>query len=437
MAVAEVRSAKVRKAVRPVGRVNFILRTIVVTAMAYALEFVAEGLLHLDLLPHYVFVLQRIVVFGLFGMFWFRPVDGRLADAGLARWFRYPAFIVWLVSISLPVVSPRLSIPSFALFFLLLILGGAIPGELASTASSARSADQLDRIQEKHNKRPKGFSSLPPVGRIGFLRALLTLVCLWLPLIRLEDISANHLGAWFARLGYVILCIAWAVKAIGRLEDAGKPPTVRQGLAVIGFFLFLGLLRHVDLSQSSQRWRDFPIFMIPSTLMQWLSELNGYEKLGLFLAIQVPLACLPSTPLQTRVDFGNARAQKTAGPSKTNVLALCGPFEYLRILLVISAFCIPLIYMDHVSQNGVGSWIARVGYAVLAFFWLTFAHGRLKDAGWAHSEYPSQYFLVVSVGSLMPFALHWVNGYGALAIFVILQIPMIFLKSVPLPDDEA
>lgn len=436
MAETELKSAKKGRPIKPVGRVNFVLRTLVVTAMAYALEFVAEGLLHLELLPRYVFVPQRIIVFSLVGMFWFRPVDGRLADAGLARWIRYPVFIVWLVSISLPVVSPQLSILGLVLFSLLLISGGAIRGQLASTASSASDPDQLDRVQERDDTRPKGFSSLPPVGRIAFLRALLTLICLWLPLIRLEDVSANEPGAWFARLGYVILCIAWAVKAIGRLEDAGKPPTVRQGLAVIGLFLSLGLLRRVDMSQSSQRWWDFPVFITASALMRWLSELNGYEKLGLFLAIQVPLAFLPSTPLRTRIDLGNARAQKANKPSKTNVLALCGPFEYLRILLVISAFCVPLIYMDYASHNGVGSWIARIGYAVLAFFWLTFAHGRLKDAGWAHSEYPSQYFLVVSVGSLMPFAFRWVNGYGALVIFIILQIPTLFLKSVPLPDDD-
>ena len=46
-----------------------------------------------------------------------------------------------------------------------------------------------------------------------------------------------------------------------------------------------------------------------------------------------------------------------------------------------------------------------------------------------------QYFLVVSVASLMPLAVHWVNGYGALAIFVLIQTPIALLLSKPRPDD--
>jgi hypothetical protein len=201
------------------------------------------------------------------------------------------------------------------------------------------------------------------------------------------------------------------------------------------------MIRRLAFQSRTEWWRGLPGFNTAAILSQRLIHFNGYEKIGLFLVIQVPLAFLPSRPIPTTSVSENDGAERTARQPikavKTNELALCGPFEYLRILLVIAGVCVPLIYMDYASNSGVGSWVARTGYVILSFFWLTFAHGRLKDAGWAHNAYPAQYFLIVSVASLMPLAAHWVSGYGALAIFVILQIPTAFLESVPLLEEES
>lgn len=152
--------------------------------------------------------------------------------------------------------------------------------------------------------------------------------------------------------------------------------------------------------------------------------------LVLFLLIQVPLVFLPSRPKTAEKE-----GSKKPPAVKTNELALCGAFEYLRILLVIACLWIPLIYMDSTSGGGAGSWIARIGYVILVCAWLIFANGRLEDAGWGHSSYPSQYFLVVSVASLMPLAIHWVNVYEALAIFVLIQTPTALLRSKPAPEN--
>lgn len=424
---------------RPVGRINFVLRTLVVTAMAFAITLLAEELLHLDRLPRYLFVLQRIVVVSMVGMFLFRTISGRLLDAGLARWYRFPMFALWLVSTSLSVLLPQWSLLGPVLFFVLLIFGGASPGKLVPVRSSA--PNQVMRDKEGFSAPSRRAPPLPMVDRIGFLRSLLTLACLWLPLIWLEDFSGNDLGVFFARLCYIILCVVWAVKLFGRLEDAGKAPSVRQGLLLIIFALSIGLMGRLEFHVWTDWWQGFPILNKAAALSQWLTHLNGYEKLGVFLIVQVPLALLPNKPTTMRPfsehDDALRKARQPVNTVKTNVLALCGPFEYLRILLVVAGVCVLLIYMDHASDGGVGSWIARSGYAILAFFWLTFAHGRLKDAGWAHSDYPAQYFLVVTVTSLMPLAVHWLNAYGALAIFVIIQIPTVFLKSVALPDEES
>jgi hypothetical protein len=61
------RGERVIGPIKPVGRVNFALRTLLVTAIAFAIEYLGDGLLHLTLLFHYAYVIQRIVVFGLVG----------------------------------------------------------------------------------------------------------------------------------------------------------------------------------------------------------------------------------------------------------------------------------------------------------------------------------------------------------------------------------
>ena len=62
-------SAQPTKLVRRVGRINFVLRSVVVVALAYSAELLAIDLLPLQLLPNYAFLIQRIAVFGLFGIF--------------------------------------------------------------------------------------------------------------------------------------------------------------------------------------------------------------------------------------------------------------------------------------------------------------------------------------------------------------------------------
>jgi hypothetical protein len=107
----------------------------------------------------------------------------------------------------------------------------------------------------------------------------------------------------------------------------------------------------------------------------------------------------------------------------------------LRRVLVIAFICAPLVYMDGASNHEIGTWIARIGYFILSFAWIMNVTGRFDDAGWTRMWCGSQYILVVSVASLMPLAVHWVSGYGALAIFVLIQTPMAFLRSKPRPEE--
>jgi hypothetical protein len=427
---------------RSVGRLNYVLRILLVTAMAFALEFLGDEFLHLSLLPRYSYALQRVIVFGLVGRFLVTVIDGRLLDIGLPRWYRYPVFAIWLLSISLSTIWPSEWPIGLALFALLLIVGCLIPGMPVTPAS----VDKIARDEEKApslapiKKLPSKFPPRLLVSPRGFLRSLLTFACLWLPLIWLEGASGQGVGVWVARLGYFILSVIWFFKVLGRLGDAGRLPRTRYGYFVIVCVLLVEMLRRgVGVGRSSQSY-GFPFSnaaSVASMLTACLKLINSYEMLALFLLIQVPLALLASKPRTAEPVSEKEGSKKHAPAVKTNELALSSPIEYLRILFVIACLWIPLIYMDNASGGSVGSWIARLGYLILGCSWLIFANGRLEDAGWGHSLYPSQYFLVVAVASVMPLGVHWVNGYGALVIFVLVQIPTVFLGSKPVPEEPS
>lgn len=399
--------------------------------MLYALEFLGDELLHLTLLPHYSYAFQRVTFFGLVGLFLMAVIDGRLLDAGLPRWYRYPIYTVWLLSTSLPVIWPPEWLIGLALFALLLIVGCSIPGRPLSVKCTS-----IGRIAEYEEKAPAPTKKYPTrwsISPVSFLRRLLTIACFWLPLIRLEESSGQGNGVWIARFGYFILCIVWFYIVLGRLFDAGRLLRKRYPIYVTGFILLIMMFRRLESSGRSPQWFRFNFLNALSILLPWLKHTNGYIMLALFLLVQIPLAFLPIKPRtpqpayeNNKIDEGSKRQVSNVKISKSS---LCGPFEYLRILLVIACFWIPLIYLDNVSGGSVGSWIARIGYLILGCFWLFFANGRIEDAGWSHSQYPAQFALVVSVASLMPFAVHWVNGYGALAIFVLIQTPTALLQS--------
>jgi hypothetical protein len=254
--------------------------------------------------------------------------------------------------------------------------------------------------------------------------------------------SGSETGMWVARLGNFILGVVWLIKILGRLEDAGRSPRMGQGLYVVCGVLLIRIFRRLmGVGASSQSYGSpfADVAHIASMLPPWIKLTNGYEILAFFLLIQVPLAFLPSKPRFAEPVFGDScledGSKKTVPVVRTNEISRSGPLEYLRILFVITCFWILLIYMDDASGGSVGSWIARLGYFILGFFWLTFANGRLEDAGWAHSWYPSQYGLVISVVSLMPLAIHWVNGYEALVIFFLVQTPTALLPSKPKPEE--
>jgi len=431
-----------RQSLGRLGRLSFAFRIIAITGTAFALEFLGDALLGLAQLPHVIYVLQRVIVFGALGTILLRGVDQRLLDTGLARWYRYPFIAAWLLSVSLSTAWPSAWRIGLGLFLLVLILGCSIPGRplpAALVATGPTVGPEPTGCAPRQQRQPTLFNT-----PVSFLRSLLTLACLWLPLIRLENVSVGGIGVWLARPGFCILSFVWFFILIGRLNDAGRLPRKRYGVLLTVLVLLLGTPGHMPGVGWPTHLRDFLLPSYPfvaATLEAWLRHVNGYEKLAVFLVVQIPLAFWPSEPRLAAPATESVRPNKRlwgrTTNAKTSDLVICGRFEFLRILFVIVLFWIPFIYMDRASGGGIGTWIARVAYALLVFFWMNFAHGRFVDAGIAHSEYNSQYVLVVATATLMPLAVHWVNGYGALVIFAVIQAPTAFLKSKPSPELQA
>lgn len=108
---------------------------------------------------------------------------------------------------------------------------------------------------------------------------------------------------------------------------------------------------------------------------------------------------------------------------------------FLTALIVIGCLWLLLIFIDDASGQGMGTWIAWVGYLVLGFFWFGFVVGRFNDAGIPGGKL-FLFLMLVSGVSLIPLANHWIDGYGAFAIFVLVQIPIVFLRSNPIREES-
>jgi uncharacterized membrane protein YhaH (DUF805 family) len=241
----------------------------------------------------------------------------------------------------------------------------------------------------------------------------------------LEDTSADDLGSLVARAGYFVLGVVWLINTIRRFEDAGR----------------------------SSQWYGLLYFSMPivSMVPLWLKLINGYESLLLFVLIQLPFAMLRSKPKSAEpvveeavgsealMDAETKDHEIDRQPTQTQKRRRVRPISpkgFLVTLLVIACLWSLMIYLDGASGGGIGSWIAWIGYMLLVFSWFGNVARRLKDAGWAHGILPAQYCIVILVATLMPHAVHWVNGYEALAIFVLIQIPTVLLPSKPRPEER-
>lgn len=293
--------------------------------------------------------------------------------------------------------------------------------------------------------------STKTVGRIDFVLRILVATALAVELNRLIPLKEllnlydypSRLGVFVHLAGYPLIAILALSAIVGRLLDARLPVLYFLPVTIVWIF------SSVSFMFGTRFW---PI------------------GLALFVLLLIAGGVLPINPAPVRIGFGDKSVE---GIEETPLLDIVNtyltsgddavddevqqqpeqdvkrrrykpisPSAFLVALTILSALSLPLIYLDGISGQGLGVWFARLGYAVLGFFWLGISIQRLSDAGWAYGFYPIQYLLAVAGASLMPLAFRWVNGYGALAIFFLIQTPIVLLKSKPsenepLPQKES
>jgi hypothetical protein len=169
-------------------------------------------------------------------------IDGRLLDIEFPRWLRYPVVCVWHLYTTHATVWPHGSPIGIALFALFLIVGCSIPGKQIQVEPAPVGWD-AGRGNEASG-RARAFPTGLLVGPVGFLRSLLTLTCLWLPMILLDIKSDGTSWVWLARLGYLVLSIVWLIRLLGRLADADRLPGARYGHLIVVLVLCVGMLSH-------------------------------------------------------------------------------------------------------------------------------------------------------------------------------------------------
>lgn len=398
----------------PVGRLDFLFRTLLVTALEVALERLLHGRISVQLnsLPPMLRSVSDLAIFGFSAMFVGNAFKGRLLDAGLPGWYMRPIFLIWALATILLDLGAHYWASGLSLFVPLLIAGVLISSKplLLRPDSEAVIAKDGGNALARNGRIPAGLL----VGSAGFLRSLLTLACLCLPLIWVKGMVGRSTGTIAVDFGYCVLYIIWTFKVLGRFADSGR--------------------------SSNWYWLPFCVGVsVVSALPLWFQLINHYEALALFLLIQLPLALLPSDPTSARPrNHGKRKKRFTTWRGEVVRPLLFGRSSFLLGLLIVAGLWALLIYTESASESaGFFVWLVRLGYFILAVAWMVIAGARFTDAGLDVGWYTSQYFLVVSVASLMPLAVHWVNGYGSLAIFVLIQTPTAFLKSNPKPEEPS
>jgi hypothetical protein len=225
--------------------------------------------------------------------------------------------------------------------------------------------------------------------------------------------NQSRLEVLFHIAGYPLIAILMLSSLAGRLLDAKLSPFYLLPLSLIWIFSTVTLMFQMHY---------WPI------------------GLALFVFLLIAGGFYPIKPAPVMVGFGNNSAEQSSNTdtsddkveSRRNNPA--SPYAFLVVLIILAGLWLPLIYLGDISGHGAGIWGARIGYAILGFFWFGLAASRFKDAGLPYGRL-YLYMFAVSTVSLMPLMFNFTNGYESLGIFVLIQIPIALLRSKPSPEE--
>jgi hypothetical protein len=269
--------------------------------------------------------------------------------------------------------------------------------------------------------------STKPVGRLDFILRILAATALaieWNRVFPLKELLNPVLHLDEGQSGLVVL-----------LHIACYPfVAILMLSATSGRLLDAKLLRLYVL----------PIFII--WIFSTVSFMFGLHYwpfgLALFVLLLIMGGILPIKSAPVKIGFVDKGAKQSSDTDTSNDKVKRrkfnpgSPLAFLIALIILAGIWLPLIYLDDVSGHGVGVWLARLGYAILGFYWFGLSVNRFKDAGLLYGR-SFLYVIAVSIISLLPLMLNLTNGYESLAIFFLIQTLIVLLRSKPASSEPS
>ncbi|MGA3373371.1 MAG: hypothetical protein ABSC48_16570 [Terracidiphilus sp.] len=238
------------------------------------------------------------------------------------------------------------------------------------------------------------------MGRITYLLSSVAIAVLCgaaVLLLRSHPESRHVLLA--AQCCLAVLAVIWIRSLESRLQDAGLP-----------------------------RWSFWPYFLLVFTLCfgAHAKGMGGPRTLALFLLLQISALLLQSQPASGESLLRGAGHE--AARKYPEFLRPVGRFLFLLRVVLLAAFGAALLHLVQRTSAGVARWEMCLALAVLGFVWIYNVEGRALDAQ-LPSWVPATYCMAAPGLCFLPFLFHRVSLPTALALFIVLQIPTVFLQS--------
>jgi hypothetical protein len=383
---------------KQIGRITFLLSSFMVaSAGCGALQLLRS---HAESRRAYLVIGYGLV---LLGVFWLRSLEHRLRDAGLPRWFFWPYFLIVFTAClgarAYRILDDSQTLMLFAALQFPSVLFRSKP---ASAESLLRSAS-CEGAQEDSDYNQ-------PVGRLLFLLRLLLLAAFWAALFHLQGTAGCGLALWELRLGLVIVLFVWIYNVEGRLLDAGLPRSISIPYCLI----------------------------VPGAclLPVWFRVIDLPLALALFVILQIPEVffhskAIVAAPLPQVVNLEEKQSSRSSLKSKpVHKIEPIGSFEFAVYILLIAGLSSALFLLRSDVVGGVRAWgwdavLDAVSLLILAL-WIVSVKGRLKAADRTRSYI--DLCSIVIIPCLLLFAYSVISFSQALALFVILQIPIVFIR---------
>jgi hypothetical protein len=105
-----------------------------------------------------------------------------------------------------------------------------------------------------------------------------------------------------------------------------------------------------------------------------------------------------------------------------------GPFMFLLSVVLVSSLWAAFEHLKMKLGGSVSPIIFDCGFSILGMLWTRVVEGRLRDAGLPR-WYMWPYIVTLSLGCILLLICKVLDGPKVLGLFVVMQVPTVFIKS--------